>query len=460
MLQQAATEPSRKLQLAAACVVLTFIVGPTLMLIRSFDGSSRPLGALDLEVEPFVARWLKTNVGDTSSGSSLDHLCHQRGTKWQPNLIINVDDANGGIGNIRGNILDFLYFAISTGSSILLPTFAARSSSDLSALFDHRAPFSAFFDEDHFISSLRSACPELHIYSSDTALTLPALPERYTPTSMRSDLNPSDTPSSSTSNFHAWLSAQNLSLPPPTPTLINLGRTLWDGPDTFSLPAPIRRDFGSLLRPPLHIRRLAGVTTHALARRHGLNLLPSAARHPSAFLGAHLRTEPDAVKAGFTSAGHHANFSAQTDAYVAQARRAGLRVIYAASGDKKDLELFRRKAWEGHGLNVTSKADLLEGHDAEELEALSWDQRALVDWEVLLRSSLFGGFVKSSFSFNIAITRAAVGEREGRVVEERWWEVDPATLWERDEMAWRDRWSTIWGRDEWHEKKIPRGAWP
>ena len=37
--------------------------------------------------------------------------------------ILNLDDSNGSIGNIRGNILDFPFQTIATGSSIVLPTF-------------------------------------------------------------------------------------------------------------------------------------------------------------------------------------------------------------------------------------------------------------------------------------------------------------------------------------------------
>ncbi|KAG8624896.1 hypothetical protein KVT40_006647 [Elsinoe batatas] len=418
--------------------------------------------ALQLDREEFISRWLDVDTGDPTDGYALSQLCLHQNITWQPNLIINVDDANGGIGNIRGNVLDFLYFAISSGSSILLPSFAARSDNDLSSLFDHRTPFSTFFDEHHFISTLRTHCPSLHIYSPTSIPSLTTLSDRYIPTSMRSDLNPSDTPLTSATNFHTWLlTTQNLTLSPSTPTLINLGRTLWDGPDTFSHPPRLRRDFGSLLRLPPPIRRLAALTTHALAQRYALPLVPSAPYYPSAFLGAHLRTEPDAVKAGFTTAGTHANFTAQTDAYLSQAVRAGLGVIYAASGSKRDLALFRKKAWDLHRVNVTDKGELLAGTEAgEELEKLSWDQKGLVDWEVLMRCSEFGGFVKSSFAFNIAVTRRAVGEREGRVQEGMWWGVDAREMQIRGESAWRDRWSTVWGRDEWHEKKITRGAWP
>ena len=42
---------------------------------------------------------------------------------WRSNPILNLDDANGGIRSTRGNILYFLFQAITTGSSIVLPTF-------------------------------------------------------------------------------------------------------------------------------------------------------------------------------------------------------------------------------------------------------------------------------------------------------------------------------------------------
>ncbi|KAF4548788.1 Hypothetical protein D9617_25g061180 [Elsinoe fawcettii] len=461
MLQQAIADHARQLHIAGLAVVLFLVF--ILSISFSHQWSAQPLvkGALQIDREDFISKWIDVHIGDPTDGYALSQLCHHKNITWYPNLIINVDDANGGIGNIRGNVLDFLYFAIVTGSSIVLPSFAARSDNDLSALFDHRAPFSTFFDETHFVSTLRAHCPELHIYSPTSIPSLTTLQDRYIPTSMRSDLNPSDSPLSSATNFYTWLLTKDLSLPPTSPTLVNLGRTLWDGPDTYSLPPRLRRDFGSLLRLPPPIRRLAASTTFSLAQQFSLDLAPSLPFYHSSFLGAHLRTEPDAVKAGFTSSGAFANFSAQTDAYLSQAHDAGLGVIYAASGSPKDLAAFKKKAWDGYRVNVTDKTSLLAGTaEGEELGNLSWDQRGLVDWEVLMRCSQFGGFVKSSFAFNIAVTRAAVGEREGRVQEGMWWGVDAEEMGRRGESAWRDRWSTVWGRDEWHEKKITRGAWP
>jgi len=55
------------------------------------------------------------------------------------------------------------------------------------------------------------------------------------------------------------------------------------------------------------------------------------------------------------------------------------------------------------------------GADLDELNALSWDQQTLVDYEVLLKCSRFGGFTKSSYSWDIAIRRNLVGQEWNRI---------------------------------------------
>ena len=52
---------------------------------------------------------------------------------------------------------------------------------------------------------------------------------------------------------------------------------------------------------------------------------------------------------------------------------------------------------EQHGITVMTKSELLHGEDLEELKAMSWDQQALVDYEMMLKSSFFAGLQQSSF---------------------------------------------------------------
>lgn len=426
-------------------------------LVQSHHAPS-PHNALTLGRNIFIQEWLEAGSGPAPDRSSISRICNRSGIQWRPNLVLRLDDANGGIGNVRGNIFDFLYFAMQAGASIILPSFAARSKTDISALWDARNTFDSFFDEEHFIATLSSRCPQMTIYKPTHEEDLaPALPSRFKAQPMRTDIDKDSTTAVAVSHFNTWLAEAPANLT--KMTLVNLERTLWEGPDTRSLPPPIRRDFGALLRLKPAVRRLAAIITYNIAQQFGLVIDPRARHHPSAFMGVHLRTEKDAEGAGWLGeATQHATFDAQTDMYILQAEQHRLKVVYTASGNADHVVLFAAKAWATHSINVTSKSMLLYGDDLKELEMMTWDQQALVDYEVLQRCSVFGGFVKSSFSYNLAISRNVMVEEEGINLEP--FELDPRNYVDRETVAFDDGRSKVWGRDAWHEQKIPRGAWP
>lgn len=144
------------------------------------------------------------------------------------------------------------------------------------------------------------------------------------------------------------------------------------------------------------------------------------------------------------------------DGYIANAKESDLRIIYVASGKEDDIKLFQDKAAaQKPPMAVVSKFDLLPAHEAITLREMTWDQQALVDWEVLKRCSILGGIVKSSFAFNIAMTRYQY--LEDRVMVEDPWGVQQSEI----NMAFYDGISRIFGRDDYfHEQRIPRGTWP
>ncbi len=115
------------------------------------------------------------------------------------------------------------------------------------------------------------------------------------------------------------------------------------------------------------------------------------------YLGAHLRTAADAEKAGWMG------YSEQSLAYLLQATETGLKTIYVTS-ESEPAKLMKTDG-KILGMHVVTKEDLLEPEELKELAAMSWDQRALVDYEVLLRAGSFGGIDTSSFSWNIALRR-------------------------------------------------------
>lgn len=136
--------------------------------------SKRPLST------DFVADWLETQLIEPFNPSAIAAYCNQ--TVWRPNLVFNLEDANGGVGNVRGNILDFIFYAMEAGASIMLPSMANRSQEDISNDWASRSPFNHFFDETWFLHAMSDACPQMQVYKSqeDQKLIDP-LPGNYIP---------------------------------------------------------------------------------------------------------------------------------------------------------------------------------------------------------------------------------------------------------------------------------------
>ncbi|GAB7364412.1 hypothetical protein MBLNU230_g4954t1 [Neophaeotheca triangularis] len=427
--------PATQLIVLIATLLPIYYISYQYRLIHPFGpppvASSHPISTAE-----FIREWLDVHIGDPYNPSPLRTYCNQ--TEWHPNLVFNLDDANGGIGNVRGNILDFLFFAIEAGASVMLPNVAARSDEDISNVWGSggKLPLSTYFDEEWLLTTMLDACPQMAIYPHEPGQQMAeALPGRYKPHSRRMDVDQGNTRKAYLEHLDAWLKA--------TPQL-----------RAHQPHSRLRRNFGQILRIKPEIRRLAAVAIHALSSSHNLAIDPIDPIPRKAFYGAHLRAENDAAAAGWL-ANPDANFTAQTTSYLSQATSHGLRTLYIASGNTTQISEFVTLAsTNSPPLNLTTKHSLLPPSDLAILETLTWDQQALVDYEVLLRCSLFGGIVKSSFAYNLAMTR-------GLWVEDAGWVVEPFAVGEREVgVAFDDGVSRVLGRDEWHEMRIPRGMWP
>lgn len=154
------------------------------------------------------------------------------------------------------------------------------------------------------------------------------------------------------------------------------------------------------------------------------------------FFGAHLRVAADAAKVNWPG------YDKQAGPYLDQATQHGLSTIYVATGSVPDEERFRLDAAKKECV-VFTKADLLSGNDIELLNQLNWDQHALVDLEVLLKSSQFGGIEQSSFTWKIAARRHLLSKQVDYTSGTRGYE---------DEL------SVVYGEPKW--PVFPLGMWP
>ena len=199
--------------------------------------------------------------------------------------------------------------------------------------------------------------------------------------------------------------------------LVSLAAPLLQFPLTYDDPHLVAQ-FGRILRFRPDVRRIAATVMYALNTRHNLGLEPGRGIVPGKFYGAHLRTGQDAAAAGWTP------YVVQEHNYIAHAMKAHLGLIYVTPTTPADVEAFRNTA-ANVSISVETKETLLasvsplesasvytplKGFEEEwgMLQGLSWDQQLLVDFEVLLRCSLFGGMWESSFSWNVAMRRHVV----------------------------------------------------
>lgn len=279
-------------------------------------------------------------------------------------------------------------------------------------LVDASDPFERFFDLEHFTRSLGSACPQIHLIAHANELwnkPSTAKPIKLDPYDL-SPLHITDqvlaAPGKWAEAFHNYLDAMH---PKPfseaLPVLVTFKKPLLEFPLSYDDPHLVA-NFGKLLRFRADARRLAGTVLYALDKNYGLGLK---ADHQGVqlgtYYGAHLRTEADAIAANWNA------YNPQTENYLNHANSSKLNVIYLASGNEKDKGYFTEDA-SSFGISVATKEDLLSGKGFEkelsEMHALGWEQKLLIDYQVLSRSSVFGGTHESSFAWNVAMRRHVV----------------------------------------------------
>ncbi|KFY42947.1 hypothetical protein V494_02161 [Pseudogymnoascus sp. VKM F-4513 (FW-928)] len=200
-------------------------------------------------------------------------------------------------------------------------------------------------------------------------------------------------------------------------------------------------NFGRLLRIREPCRRLAAAAVHALRTKHNIPITPIGIT-PSAFFGAHLRVAEDATKAGWTG------YDAQAAFLLDFADEVKLKTLYVTS-ESKPAETFRADATK-RGAVALAKEDLLDETETKALRAMTWDQQALVDYEVLLRATAFGGIELSSFAWNVALRRHVVS----RTGKKAWEDVKDG-----GGMNMKDEYSRLRGEKGAH-RLFPEAMWP
>ncbi|KAL2060327.1 hypothetical protein VTL71DRAFT_9722 [Oculimacula yallundae] len=412
------------LSLLATAIYLFSPSGTTITTLGSHDYKTIYQTAVKGKKALFVENLLRgeNEIDGAFDNSTLVELCRTR--IWIEGLIFKCEAPEGGIANVRNVILNCVRYAIEGGAtSFIVPEILLRTSTSPEA--GTHVPFTHYFSLPHFTSTLNALCPQITLISHQNDLfNIPstAKPVPLIPTSITTSLLSGfilGAPGNWSSEFHAFL---NITHPLPfnaqKPVLVSLASPLLQFPLTYDDPHLVAQ-FGRILQFREDVRRIAAGVVWALDKKHTLGLKSKGGGvKEGAFYGAHLRTGADATSAGWTS------YAIQEGNYIAHAEKLKLGVIYLSSTSPADTETFTQSA-SNRSIAVETKDSLLadlapqesgavynakKGFESEwaMLQGLSWDQQLLVDYEVLLRSSVFGGVWESSFTWNVAMRRHVV----------------------------------------------------
>ncbi|KAF9879134.1 hypothetical protein CkaCkLH20_03367 [Colletotrichum karsti] len=395
----------------------------------------------------FIADFLEHEIDGKFDGNAINNLCTSK--KWTPGLVMSCDTVHAGIGVVRNAYLHCIRFAIEAGAELVLPDIIPRSEENIQDIVSQRGkPLDYLFDTEHLHHILSAHCPQLKLYNSFNDLyNVPSVANAIE--FAISDTNGEfvngtvlENPKGWSKQFRAFLDQKS---PPETreyPLRVHLRHTRWTWP-TANDTAAVASSFGRILRIRQDARRLAASALFTLALRFRLNLDPRTRYHPESFVGIHLRTEED-VNERFpdyvTQAADYFHFLSDSRSHVA---------FLASGATPKNITAFAERA-EDFNVTVVTKRDILDKKELEILDAFTWDQRSLVDYEIMLRAGLVAGVGASSFGWNLALRRSyAFGSGPEAVPH------PPG-----DTIAWKDDFTTLYGKHEAYEDAMRATIWP
>jgi hypothetical protein len=313
-------------------------------------------------------------------------------------------------------------YTIAAGAGLTLPKVQLRNPANIADIWNReRISFDYIFDKPHFVESLKLSCPQMRVYESIDEVPNHASingsvycePEKIVG---KSEIAPEGLahPEHWRDVFYTWLAdstdtARKVKDIKSHPAIVDLARSYLQYP-IYSDPSEFAISFGGILKFRTDARHLATTILRNLLKAHNIKVDIPSPIWKNAFFGAHLRTEKDSRQGWPWDQVIHSRYDTQATYYLSAAASSNLSIIYLASGDRAEIAHFTQDAALTN-LTVVTKSSLLTGQDKEKLDTLSFDQQALVDYLVLLKSSQFAGVGHSSFAWNIALKRHVFAQR-------------------------------------------------
>jgi hypothetical protein len=393
----------------------------------------------------FISDFLEHEVDGDFDGSSIAELCGRK--EWTPGLFLSCESPPAGLGNVKNAHLNCIRTAIEMGAELILPGIIKRDDRNIAwttlntKAAIHGEDMDYFFDMEHFNATMATYCPQLRLHRSindlweipsllqSTKFSLPEANITLVNATVIAD------PSSVQSKLKAFVNTKSPPHLRKNPVHFKLKLTYWTWP-TQSDGTSFARHFGRILRIRPDARRTAASALFNLHKRYYLGIDPRLGLQNDSFVGVHLRTEVDTLR----SKTKFPTYEEQAAYYLDYAVQSKAPVVYLATGASgENITSFIDRARD-FDIAVVLKHDILDHADVKVLDKFTYDQKALVDYEIMLRAGQMTGISESSFAWNLAMRRRNAYMTEGVNALEA---TKTGTF-----TQWRDRFSTIFGRSE------------
>lgn len=249
--------------------------------------------------------------------------------------------------------------------------------------------------------------------------------------------------------FDTWVEEQRAKAPPTShvndPYRLHFMASKVHFPVYHDTPQ-IRRDLSAALRFRRDARVLASAALYRLVGKYGVNLDPHKASVRTGFAGIHMRLELD-VQEG--QAKNAPDFAYQASESVKYVSGTGLSLAFLASGGPQEKTASFIEGAREFNLTVLTKDMLLDDKEKAQLRTLSYDQQAIVDYEIMRYATRMVGIGVSTFSSDLALVRADMysdmpiedtPEPDSTMM---WHDDFTSLIWRIDGVKWSD-WVKSW----------------
>ncbi|KAI1872420.1 hypothetical protein JX265_005300 [Neoarthrinium moseri] len=401
----------------------------------------------------FVEDYLSNEFGGMFDGSAMSAHCASR--NWTKGLLFHCEPPAGGIGQVRNAQLNCIRFAMEAGAELIVPEIIRRSDVDISVIIPQSkgtsrgSPLDYYFDKEYFNWTMSTACPQMKLHWSindfwNVPMGNPIVMSINELGLTLVNGTIIENPKQFSTSFDSFFETRTNPKTRTWPFRVIVSQNPYAWPTAYDPPAFVR-SFGRLLRYRVDARQLAASAMHTLHRqwiKPQSNLKAKAAGHHG-YVGVHLRTEKD------VQGTHYPQYEVQAAYYLEYIVRSPFRIAYLASGTTAEhIRAFTTRAQE-FNITVLTKKDLLDPEELQYLKGLSWDQQAIVDFDMMLRANLMAGISESNFAWTVALKRAASGGAIGGY--------QPVP---REEyIRWQDDFSTLYGHPG-SQLEMQYSIWP